>query len=98
MNYKVRISQRSYVENDPNFKCKIYDAQKSYSQCLENEFQRQLGEYIACSPPWLVDNKDRWWNNSLHIINEKIELYKFTIENILEQAGAELCQAQLSLG
>ena len=60
MNYKVQISQRSFLENNPNFQCNIYNAKKLYSQCLEKKYQRQLGKYFNCSPPWLVDDKSKW--------------------------------------
>ena len=84
MNYKAKISQKSYLEDDPNFKCKLYTKQDSYSGCLEQEFLNQLSPYLKCSPPWLVGDENMWCNETLHLDEEVVKSYRYVLGNILD--------------
>ena len=83
MNYKAKISQKSYLENDPNFKCKEYQEHETYSACLENVYSKQIRTYLNCSPPWLDDDTNKWCNESLNIKEDDVESYDFILRNIL---------------
>ena len=83
MNYRVKVSQKSYLEDDPNFECKSYGKQDSYGMCLQKEISEQIRPFMKCSPPWLDDDENKWCNNSLDLEDGDVESYRFFLGNIL---------------
>lgn len=68
VNYRVRFSMEVHVENEPKFKCKIYDENDSYSKCLEKQYIEKILEKLGCIPPWLGD-ASMWCNSTFSGIN-----------------------------
>ena len=63
-NYRTRITIIENVENDPNMKCRNYDENLRYSQCLQKRYSQKVKKVLGCYPPWLVANKTLWCNNT----------------------------------
>ena len=42
VNYRVRMSLDSNVENDPKMMCAIYDEKFTYSDCLRDRYIKQV--------------------------------------------------------
>ena len=62
--YRVKMSLFTHVEGDPELKCKNYDEENTYSNCLRKFHIDRITGLIRCVPPWLGCDKAMWCNST----------------------------------
>ena len=56
-NFKLSAHEKEHLEDDPNFKCRIYHHSRDYDRCLENQITFKSNLIIGCSAPWMTSHK-----------------------------------------
>ena len=67
--YRVKIHLHTHVEGNPELRCKNYDEENLYTNCLRKSHTNKIMDLIGCMPPWLVDDKILWCNSTLAFLN-----------------------------
>ena len=83
-NYRTKISEIVYVENDPELKCEHYSRLNKYSDCLEEKLIQSIHSFLPCIPPWLTDDKDKWCIPSIFLEKNESKALNFILTNIID--------------
>ena len=66
--YQIKISQSHHVEDDPQYDCKEYSLNNTYSECIKEEWKEKFLGMLNCTPP--MPDIGQMCNKSFAIAND----------------------------